>query len=85
MILFNLAIQLLIVYSQNLRKPHLALLIDVLYVVTYVKPGVDAYRTLKGGDKDPLVTMAPEFVSAYSKAAEMALQVCMCCCAVRRV
>ena len=74
MICVNLFIQILIVHNQNLRMPRSVLWKDILYVVTYLKPGVDALRSLKGGEQDTLVRMPPMTVMTYSKSSEMAVQ-----------
>ena len=74
MILFNLFVQLEIVYMQNARMPRGVLFKDILFVVTYLKPGVDARRSLRGGEQDPFVTVSPTLVMAYAKGTEMALQ-----------
>ena len=74
MVSVNLFIQVGIVYTQNLRMPRRVLLKDLLYVVTYVKPGVDARRSLRGGEQDPLVNLSPMLVMIYAKAGEMAVQ-----------
>ena len=56
MLTANVLTQILFAYVQNLRKPWRYIFFDGLYVVTYIKPAVDAHRVLKGGVKDPNVT-----------------------------
>ncbi len=45
-----------------------------MIVLSCSKPGVDAYRVLQGGDKDPLLTLDPMLESIISKAIEVAFE-----------
>ena len=68
-LLANLAGQLLTVYVQNRRGPKSRLLREMLYVVTCVKVGVDAYRVASDAKEetynvfDPLTELGECFVT----------------------
>ena len=61
-------------YGQNSHKPKSVLVVEVLWVFSCCKPGVDALRVVRGGEKDPLLTMDPMQEMAISKAGEMTLE-----------
>ena len=58
-LLANLAVQLLIVYGQNRRGPKSRLLREMLYVVTCVKVGVDAYRVASDAKEETYNVVDP--------------------------
>ena len=74
MISLNLFVQLLLVYGQNKKKGRQAVAIEMLIVLSFLKPGVDAYRVIIGGDKDPLLTMDPLAEMTMSKLLEVGLE-----------
>ena len=47
---------------------------ELLLVVSCVKPGVDAYRVIRGGERDPLLNMDPMAEMALSKGAEVVFE-----------
>ena len=69
-----MVVQILIVYGQNTRKPRSVLLLELLLVVSCCKPSVDAYRVIRGGERDPLLNMDPMQEMALSKAAEVVFE-----------
>ena len=74
MIALNLSVQLFVVYAQNKRKRRAVILFEMLIVLSFLKPGVDAYRVIKGGEKDPLLTMDPLTEMTMSKLLEVGLE-----------
>ena len=74
LISLNLLVQILIACVQNSRQPRLVLLQEVLIVLSCLKPGVDARRVARGGEKDPLLHVPPITVMVMSKAAELAIE-----------
>ena len=70
----NLLLQLVIVYAQNRRKPGFVIVREMMIVLSCMKPGVDAYRVLQGGEKDPLLALDPLLEMVFSKATELALE-----------
>ena len=74
LIALSLAFQLFVVLLQN-RKMSLRIKArEVLIVLSFMKPGFDAYRVLQGGDKDPLLTIDPLVELILTKAGEVALE-----------
>ena len=59
MIAANMFVQLLIVYAQNSKRPKRVLLFETIFVITCIKPGIDALRVMEGGDVDPLLNLDP--------------------------
>jgi len=69
----SLAVQLLIAYGQNIKKSKWVKLRELAFVVTFLKPGVDAYRVATGHeDNDTLFN--PLMEMALGKGCEMALE-----------
>ena len=59
----SLSVQLLTTYSQNHKKSKWVILREMMFVVSFLKPAVDAYRVATGHEDehatyDPLVEMA---------------------------
>jgi hypothetical protein len=75
MIAANILIQLIIVWAQNRtveRKNNgLLTLREGLYVVTFIKPGVDAFRLTSGQEQLPGSVFSPLEEMGYSKAVEL--------------
>ncbi|GMI20517.1 hypothetical protein TeGR_g5060 [Tetraparma gracilis] len=71
---FNIAWQLVIVLCQSykLKKNRLrTMLLESLAVVTFVKPGLDAWRVASGQEEQPGAYLNPMKEMAYSKGTEM--------------
>ena len=70
----NLAIQGLIVYAQcqGLKKDKWrTVLFEMLTVVSFVKPGMDAYRVASGAEQLPGAAVGPLQEMIYTKGAEL--------------
>jgi hypothetical protein len=70
----NAAVQILIVVGQNTRKPRSVVLREVLLVVSCLKPGVDAYRCIRGGEKDPFLNLDSMQEMFFSKGSEVVFE-----------
>jgi len=69
----SLAVQLLFTYIQNIKKSKWVILRESAFVVTFLKPAVDAFRVATGyEDKDS--TFNPLLEMALGKATELALE-----------
>jgi len=69
----SLCVQLLAAYIQNMKKSKWVILRELAFVVTFLKPGVDAFRVATGHkDKDSKVTPLVEMVTG--KCAELAFE-----------
>jgi len=65
--------QLLLVYGQNRKKSKWVILREMMFVVTFLKPGVDAYRVATGHiDEDAVVS--PLLELALAKGTELAFE-----------
>jgi hypothetical protein len=73
-IALNMLLQVLLVYLQNKRKPRRVFLQEVFIVMSCLKPGVDAYRIIDGGEKDPLLTIPVLLEMVLSKGVELAIE-----------
>ena len=51
MILSSLLFQIFLVVGQNRKAPRRELILEVLYVLTFLKPAIDAYRIAMGAVK----------------------------------
>jgi hypothetical protein len=70
----NLAFQTLIVYGQNqgLKKDKWkTVLVETLTVITFVKPGVDAYRVASGAEQAPSAGFSPLKEMLFTKCSEL--------------
>jgi hypothetical protein len=70
----NLAFQTLIVYGQNqgLKKDKWkTVLVETLTVITFVKPGVDAYRVASGAEQAPSAGFSPLKEMLFTKCGEL--------------
>ncbi|GMI26526.1 hypothetical protein TeGR_g9484 [Tetraparma gracilis] len=71
----SLGIQLLLVWLVNRKRSWRRIAREVLYVVTFCKPGIDAARVAAGNENDDgLATLDPLAELAISKAAEMVFE-----------
>jgi len=69
----SVSVQLLLVYAQNRKKSKRVILREMMYVVTFLKPGVDAYRVATGHEnKDAM--MNPLLELAFGKGTELAFE-----------
>jgi len=69
----SLAAQLLIAYGQNIKKSKWVILREFAFVITFLKPAVDAFRVATGfEDKDS--TVSPLFEMVSGKMIELALE-----------
>ena len=69
----SLAAQLLVTYIQNKKKSKWVILRELAFVVSFLKPGVDAYRVATGyEDKDSKVSPLVEM--AMGKCSELAFE-----------
>jgi hypothetical protein len=69
----NMAVQLLITYAQNRKKSKWVILRELTFVVTFLKPGVDAYRVATGHEDEHAV-VSPLLEMAFGKGAELAFE-----------
>jgi hypothetical protein len=71
----SLLTQVWLVWSVNRKRPWRRIAREVLYVVSFVKPGIDAARVAAGGEMDDgLAAMSPLTELACSKATEMVFE-----------
>ena len=69
----NVCVQLLITYGQNHKKSKWVLLRELLYVVTLLKPAVDAFRVATGHEDEHAV-MSPLVELSLGKGTELAFE-----------
>ena len=69
----SIAVQLLITYAQNKKKSKWVILREFAFVVTFLKPGVDAYRVATGHE-DEYAVVSPLQEMGFGKAAELAFE-----------
>jgi hypothetical protein len=73
----NLAAQMLVVYgqTQGLKKEKWkTMLFEILTVVTFVKPGVDAHRVAGGAEQTPGAALTPLMEMLFTKACELVFE-----------
>ena len=70
-LILNMLAQLLIVWCQTTKGPKATMVKDMLYVVSAVKPGVDAWRVATGLDQNEHQMITPKNELLYSKATEL--------------
>jgi len=69
----NVSVQLLIVYFQNRKKSKRVILREMMFVVTFLKPAVDAFRVATGHmDEDAVISPLQEL--AFGKGTELAFE-----------
>jgi len=69
----NMAVQLLITYMQNKKKSKWVILREFAFVVTFLKPAVDAYRVATGHEDEDAV-MSPLQEMGFGKGTELAFE-----------
>ena len=69
----SLSVQLLITYAQNRKKNKWVILREFAFVVTFLKPAVDAYRVATGHE-DEDATYSPLVEMAMGKGTELAFE-----------
>jgi len=69
----SIAVQLLITYTQNRKKSKWVILRELAFVVTFLKPGVDAYRVATGHEDDD-TAVNPLLEMALGKGTELAFE-----------
>ena len=77
MVSANVCTQLLIVYVQThglKKKRWRTTLFEVLTVVTFVKPGVDAHRVASGTEQVPGASLSPLTEMMFTKGAELSFE-----------
>ena len=70
-LILNMLVQLLIVWLQTTKGPKATMIKDMLYVVSAVKPGIDAWRVATGQDQNEYQVFTPKMELLSSKAAEL--------------
>ena len=70
-LILNMLVQLLIVWAQTTKGPKATMVKDMLYVVSAVKPGVDAWRVATGQDQNEYQVFNPKDELLYSKGTEL--------------
>jgi len=70
-LIINMLVQLLIVWGQTTKGPKAIMVKDMLYVVSAVKPGIDAWRVATGQDQNEYQVFTPKMELLSSKAAEL--------------
>jgi len=66
-------VQLLFTYTQNRKKSKWVILRELAFVVTFLKPAVDAYR-IANGKEDEDAVMSPLVEMAMGKGVELGLE-----------
>ena len=59
MVGLNILVQLLVVYGQNRRRGWRVVLLEVVFVLSFLKPAVDAYRVCTGAEFETGALMSP--------------------------
>ena len=70
-LILNMLFQLLIVWGQTTKGPKATMVKDMLYVVSAVKPGVDAWRVATGLEQSEYQVLSPKTELLASKATEL--------------
>ncbi|GMI29285.1 hypothetical protein TeGR_g9733 [Tetraparma gracilis] len=74
MLIVNMLAQLLLVWLQTTKGPKATTVKDMLYVVSAVKPGVDAWRVATGLGQNEYQVMSPKSELLVSKGVELAFE-----------
>jgi len=74
MISLSLLFQLLLVFGQYRKCGLQTLLVESLYVITFTKPGIDAYRIATGAVKKEEHLLPPLMELTYNKSIEMSFE-----------
>ena len=73
-LILNMLYQLLIVWGQTTKGPKATMVKDMLYVVSAVKPGVDAWRVATGQDQNEHQMFTPKQELIFAKAGELVFE-----------
>ena len=73
-LILNMLGQLLIVWCQTTKGPKATMVKDMLYVVSAVKPGVDAWRVATGLDQSEHQVFTPKYELLFSKGGELVFE-----------
>jgi hypothetical protein len=73
-LILNMLVQLLIVWVQTTKGPKATMVKDMLYVVSAVKPGVDAWRVATGLEQSEYQVQSPKTELIFSKGAELVFE-----------
>jgi hypothetical protein len=74
MLILNMLAQLLLVWVQTTKGPKATMVKDMLYVVSAVKPGVDAWRVATGLDQNEYQVLTPKMELLFSKGGELVFE-----------
>ncbi|GMI08704.1 hypothetical protein TrVE_jg9294 [Triparma verrucosa] len=67
----NIGVQLLLVFVQTRKQPKGRMFREMLYVLTFLKPGVDVYRVMLGVEKEVLSFADPKVEMFMAKGIEL--------------
>ena len=70
-LILNMLAQLLLVWAQTTKGPKATMIKDMLYVVSAVKPGIDAWRVATGQDQNEYQVFSPKTELIMSKSGEL--------------
>ncbi|GMI08579.1 hypothetical protein TrVE_jg7387 [Triparma verrucosa] len=70
-LLMNIAIQLVLVFFQNMRQSKWRMFQEMMYVLTFTKPGIDVYRVVIGAEAEVGAMMNPKSEMGYAKGSEL--------------
>ena len=73
-LILNMLLQLLIVWLQTTKGPKATMVKDMLYVVSAVKPGVDAWRVATGQGQSEYQMVTPKYELLFSKCGELVFE-----------
>jgi hypothetical protein len=73
-LILNMLLQLLLVWLQTTKGPKATMVKDMLYVVSAVKPGVDAWRVATGQGQSEYQVFTPKMELMMSKLCELMLE-----------
>lgn len=67
----SLALQVFLIFMQNRKRGKRVVLRECLFVVTFVKPGVDVWRVSHGNKQEPLTIFDPLVEMIYTRIMEL--------------
>jgi hypothetical protein len=73
-LILSMLVQLLLVWVQTTKGPKATMVKDMLYVVSAVKPGIDAWRVATGQDRNEFQAFTPREELLNSKAGELVFE-----------
>jgi hypothetical protein len=74
MLIVNMLAQLSVVWLQTTKGPKATMAKDMIYVVSAVKPGVDAWRVATGQDQNEYQVLTPKMELLISKYCELVFE-----------